>query len=369
MMKVLTVVGARPQFVKAAVVSRAFNEVAPRHIREVLVHTGQHYDEELSDIFFKQLGIPAPAYHLGIGSAPHGAQTGRMLEALEQVLSRERPERVLVYGDTNSTLAGALAAAKLNLPLAHVEAGLRSFKRSMPEEVNRVLTDHVSDLLFCPTKAAVENLRREGITSGVRLVGDVMYDCVLAFKPLAEKCSRILERLEVSPKGYFLATVHRAENTDDPARLKSILGALVELNDRVAPVVWPVHPRSRRSLEEHGIPLPSTLRATPPLPYLDLQRLMAGARCVLTDSGGMQKEALFHGVPCLTMRDETEWVETIEHGFNYLVGADGALIVERAREARPPRGRARSLYGDGRASAAIVEALLGSEEGRRRSGC
>jgi UDP-GlcNAc3NAcA epimerase len=358
-MKILTVVGARPQFVKAAVVSRAFRDAGPGRVEEVLVHTGQHYDLELSGAFFAELGIPEPAYNLGVGSAPNGAQTGRMLEMLEGIILAERPDCVLVYGDTNSTLAGALAAAKLHVPVAHVEAGLRSFNRRMPEEINRVLTDHVSDLLFCPTDAAVANLHREGITTGVHHVGDVMYDCVLAFRQIAECRSSVLESLELEPGAYFFATIHRAENTDDPARLKSILDALLRINDGLGPVVWPVHPRTRKAIERSGLAGHEALRTTAPLPYLDSQRLIANARCVLTDSGGIQKEATFHGVPCLTLRDETEWVETVERGYNKLVGAETDRIFAEASSAHFPAGaRPDGLYGDGRASAAVVRILL-----------
>ena len=358
-MRIVTIVGARPQFVKASVVSKAFRKLAPQRIQEILVHTGQHYDTELSDVFFRQLGIPKPVINLGIGSGTNGAQTGRMLESIEQVLMEERPDRVLVYGDTNSTLAGALAAAKLHIPVAHVEAGLRSFNRHMPEEINRVVTDHVSDLLFCPTKTAVENLRQEGIVRGIHQVGDVMYDCVLTFAPIAEQNSKILRELNLKPQGYFLATIHRAENTDDPARLKSLLDALFEINRHFAPVVWPVHPRTRKAMLSHKITVDDSLWLTAPLPYLDMQQLMANARCVLTDSGGMQKEAFFHQVPCLTLRDETEWVETTECGYNQIVGTDAKKIIEAAATARFPNGsKSPELFGNGKASLAIVNLLL-----------
>lgn len=358
-MKIVTVIGARPQFIKASVVSKAMREMAPQTIQELLVHTGQHYDTELSEVFFRQLEIPQPTTNLGIGSDTHGAQTGRMLASLERIFIQERPDLVLVYGDTNSTLAGALAAAQLHISVAHVEAGLRSFNRRMAEEINRVLTDHIAGLLFCPTETAVANLRREGITRGVHHVGDVMYDCALAYASMAERTSNILERLELRPKGYFLVTIHRAENTDDPARLSALLDALVKINSRLGPVVWPMHPRTRKALATYQLAGYDALRLTPPLAYLDLQRLMAQARCVLTDSGGIQKEAFFHRVPCLTLRDETEWVETVERGYNQLVGTDTKKILASAATARFPDATPPPyLYGDGRASAAIVQALL-----------
>jgi UDP-N-acetylglucosamine 2-epimerase len=358
-MKIVTVVGARPQFIKAAVVSQAFREIAPHQIQEVLVHTGQHYDMELSEVFFHQLGIPLPAVNLGIGSATAAAQTGRMLESLERVMIDECPDWVLVYGDTNSTLAAALAACQLHIPVIHVEAGLRSFNRRMPEEMNRVLTDHVATLLFCPTETACRNLRQEGIVDGVYQIGDVMYDCILRFAPIAEKASDVLERFQLRSGNYFLATIHRAENTAEPSRLQALLDALRQINDRLAPVVWPVHPRTRSAMVTHQLNCSDSIRTTPPLPYFDLQRLMAHARCVLTDSGGMQKEAYFHQVPCLTLRDETEWVETIECGCNQIVGTDTERIIEQAAKARfCMKNVARKLYGDGKAAEEIVNTIL-----------
>jgi UDP-N-acetylglucosamine 2-epimerase len=346
---VLTVVGARPQFVKAAPLSRALR----RRVREVLVHTGQHYDKEMSQAFFDELGIPAPDHHLGIGSGTHGKMTGRMLEALEAVLLRVRPALVVVLGDTNSTLAGALAAAKLQIPVAHVEAGLRSFDPGMPEEVNRRLTDHVSRLLFCPTPAAVKNLRREGLRRGVHRVGDVMMDAVV------QNLARARRRgpgVPLAPGTYYLATLHRQENVDDPRRLAAVVRALERLP---LPTVWPVHPRTRRRLKAMGLAPGGSLRATPPVGYLDMLRLESAARAVFTDSGGVQKEAFILGTPCVTLRTTTEWVETLRGGANRLVGTDPRLILGAARdiERKRPRPRAGAVYGRGRASEAIARAI------------
>ena len=357
-MHVVTIVGARPQFVKAAVVSRAL-AAAGGSVRERIVHTGQHFDDNMSDVFFREMGIPRPAVSLGIGGGAHGQMTGRMLEAIEQVLVADRPDWVLVYGDTNSTLAGALAAAKLHIPVAHVEAGLRSFNRRMPEEVNRVLTDHVSALLLAPTATAVANLAREGIEGGaVRQVGDVMFDAMLHYRALAEGSSRILAELALDPGGYVLATVHRAENTDDPARLAGVLAGLAALSE-VAPVVLPLHPRTRKLLAADGRlgSLPGRIRVIDPVGYLDMVMLEAHAGLIATDSGGVQKEAFFCGVPCITLRDETEWVELVECGANVLVGADAARI---AAEGKARFGRAvprEPLYGCGDAGARVADAL------------
>jgi UDP-N-acetylglucosamine 2-epimerase (non-hydrolysing) len=344
-MKVLSVVGARPQFIKCAPVSRELRKVH----EEVLVHTGQHYDYLLSEVFFRDLGIPAPDYHLDIGSGSHGVQTGRMLAAVEEVIGKEEPDLVLVYGDTNSTLAGALAAAKVHVPVAHVEAGLRSFDRRMPEEVNRVLTDHCSDILFCPTATAVANLAAEGVTAGVHLTGDVMVDALRENLPLAKERSTALTDLGLSRKGYYLATVHRAGNTDDPLRLRAIMGAFSRLD---APVVFPAHPRTQKSLEAHGIKPAENVSVVEPLPYFDMLTLLAGAQAVLTDSGGVQKEAYILEVPCVTLRENTEWVETLEDGWNVLVGADADRIVAEAE--RGGGGRHAARFGDGHAAARIA---------------
>ncbi len=351
--KVLTVVGARPQFVKAAPVSRA---LAGR-LREVLVHTGQHYDEMMSDVFFRELGLAPPTYNLGVGSDTHGRMTGRMLAALDEVLEREAPDLVLVYGDTNSTLAGALAAVKMHIPVAHVEAGLRSFNRALPEEINRIATDHIATLLFAPTEAAMRQLGAEGITQGVHLTGDVMFDAVRLMAEPARQISDVYARLGVAPGGYYLATVHRPSNTDDPANLAAILAALSRL-DR--PVVFPAHPRTRRALArlDGRLRPPANVLLTEPLGYLDMLALERGARRVLTDSGGVQKEAYFFAVPCVTLRSETEWTETVAAGWNTVAGVDPDRIV--AATARPrPSGAPPPVFGDGRAAERIVEVIEG----------
>jgi len=355
-MKIVTVIGARPQFIKAAPLSRA---LAVRGVEEVLVHTGQHYDEAMSDVFFREMRIPEPRYRLGIGGLAHGAMTGRMLEAVEGVLQQEKPDRLLVYGDTNSTLAGALAAAKLGVEVAHVEAGLRSFNLAMPEEINRRLTDHVCGLLFAPTDAAVENLRREGIAAGVHRTGDVMYDAALQFMKIAGERSKVLERLALKPRGYVLATVHRAENTDDPARLANIFQALGALAAETA-VVVPLHPRTRKTLAERGFAAPPALRVVEPVGFLDMLMLERHARLIATDSGGVQKEAYFYGVPCATLRQETEWVELVEAGANRLVPPlDAATVLEALREEAKREAFAPKpgLYGDGAAAEHIAEIL------------
>ncbi|MBC7319996.1 UDP-N-acetylglucosamine 2-epimerase (non-hydrolyzing) [bacterium] len=321
--KVVSVVGARPQFIKLAPLSREFRKSG---FNEVIVHTGQHYDENMSDLFFKELEIPKPDYNLGIGSGSHGEQTGKMLIALEEVLIKERPDLVIVYGDTNSTLAGALCASKLHIKLAHVEAGLRSFNKNMPEEINRIVADHLSDILFVPTQTAVENLKREGITDGVYLVGDLMFDALMHFSRTSELKSKILEILNLAPKSYYLATIHRAENTDNYERLKGILEALSRLDKLV---VFPVHPRTRNKIKDYHLEsLLEKLLVIDPVGYLDMIQLEKHAKIILTDSGGVQKEAFWLKVPCITLRDETEWVETIRYGWNRLVGADRDKIVE-----------------------------------------
>ncbi|HET8721212.1 MAG TPA: UDP-N-acetylglucosamine 2-epimerase (non-hydrolyzing) [Nitrospira sp.] len=358
-MKIVTVIGARPQFIKAAAFSRQIREIPG--VREVIVHTGQHYDSNMSDVFFEEMDIPRPDHHLGIGSDRHGAQTGRMLAAVEQVLLTEKPDWLLVYGDTNSTLAGALAAAKLHIPVAHVEAGLRSFNRRMPEEVNRVLTDHAADLLFAPTGTAVANLRREGLPEErIRLVGDVMYDAALFYGARAREESRILDRLGLQPDGYVLATIHRAENTDEPARLQAIFSALAKLAGDLR-VVVPLHPRTRAVLaaQEKVERLAARVDLVDPVGYLDMTRLEQAARLITTDSGGVQKEAFFHGVPCVTLRGETEWVELVEAGWNRLAPpADADGILRQCRQAlAQPKPDSVLLYGAGDASKRIVDDL------------
>jgi UDP-GlcNAc3NAcA epimerase len=364
-MKIVTIIGARPQFIKAAVVSRIISRChvqgAAPSVQELVVHTGQHYDYNMSRVFFEELSIPEPHYHLEVGSGSHGHMTGQMLAKVEDVLVEERPDRVLVYGDTNSTLAGALAGAKLHIPVAHVEAGLRSFNRRMPEEINRVLTDHVSELLFAPTDEAIKNLVREGITDGVFKVGDVMLDAFLHHKADAEKDSRILVDLGVEPGRYYLATVHRQENTDDPNGLSGIFNALRTIGGNGLPIILPLHPRTRRSIEGYGIQMPSgsEVRFIEPLGYLDMIHLEANAALILTDSGGVQKEACFAGVPCVTLRNETEWVETVEAGVNFLAGAQTDSIITAFERARTVDTKLKpGLYGDGHAAEAIVKHLL-----------
>jgi len=344
-MRIVSVIGARPQFIKAAVVSRALRQ---RH-SEVLVHTGQHYDANMSAIFFDELDIPSPDVNLEVGSGPHGEQTGAMLAGIEGVLLREHPAWALVYGDTNSTLAGALAAAKLGIPVAHVEAGLRSFNRAMPEEINRVVADHLSTLLFCPSQTAVNNLAAEGITRGVHLVGDVMADALAFAAERAQRRSTVLARLGIAGQGYLLATVHRAENTDDPSRLGQILGALDALEE---PVLFPVHPRTRKAIEALGYRPAPQVRLLDPVGYLDMVRLEQSARMILTDSGGVQKEAYWLGVPCVTLRNETEWVETVQAGWNVLVGADASRIVRTVGSFVRPALRP-VVYGEGEAAARV----------------
>lgn len=355
-MKIVTVVGARPQFIKAAAMSRAIGEQHAGKIEEVLVHTGQHYDENMSKVFFEELQIPQPKYNLEISGGTHGAMTGRMLGAVEEVLLREKPDWLLIYGDTNSTLAGALAAAKLHIPVAHVEAGLRSFNMRMPEEVNRILSDRVSSLLFCPTETAVRNLQAEGITQGVHNVGDVMYDVALFYRDRAREQSSILSRLCLSPRGFALATCHRAENTDDPTRLAAILAALSKIAAQV-PVVVPLHPRTRKLAADYGLsPLLAGLTVTEPLSFMDMVALEQAARVILTDSGGVQKEAFFYGVPCITLRDETEWVETVHAGWNRLVGASEPLILHAMAEiiGEGVQRAQISPYGEGNAASTIL---------------
>ena len=348
-MKILSVVGARPQFIKAAALSRLLRA---RH-DEVLVHTGQHYDPRLSDVFFDELDLPRPGYHLGVGSDSHARQVARMLQGIEDVLLKESPDRVLVYGDTNSTLAGALAAAKIGLPLAHVEAGLRSFDRTMPEELNRVLADHCADLLLCPSALAVRNLAAEGIRDGVHLVGDVMYDSLLWQMQTGSVDETRLTQWDVSPRGYALATVHRAANADNAERLSSILQALAALPETV---VFPAHPRTRKAMLDSGLATAANVRVVDPVGYIDMLLLEGHARRILTDSGGVQKEAFFFGVPCVTLRDETEWPETVECGWNVLAGCEVDRIVEAASR-RLPQGERPLLFGDGHAAEKIVDVL------------
>lgn len=357
-MKIITILGARPQFIKAAAVSYALTQT--EGIREVLLHTGQHFDANMSAVFFEELNIPTPAYNLGLGGGSHGAMTGRQLERIEQVLLAEQPDAVLVYGDTNSTLAGALAAAKLNIPVAHVESGLRSFNRTMPEEINRVLTDHASNWLFAPTEAAMTNLAHEGLNSAnCVLVGDVMLDASLRFREHAHQRSAILENLGLKPGEFVLATMHRAENTDDPSRLVAIVEGLQHVS-RELPIVWPLHPRTRKSMAALGLlpPHPERFKLIDPVGYLDMVRLESSASVIATDSGGIQKEAFFFGIPCVTLRNETEWVELVQLGWNRLVPPLAADTVASAvLAAVGTRGATAQPYGAGDAASKIVERL------------
>ena len=352
-MRVVTIVGARPQFIKAAAVSRVVRE---RH-EEYLIHTGQHYDYEMSGIFFDGLELSAPDMNLEVGSGAHGWQTGRMLEGIEKVIQAQRPDWLLIYGDTNSTLAGALAASKLHVRVAHVEAGLRSFNRRMPEEINRVVADHVSDLLFCPSDVAVKNLAGEGITKGVHVVGDVMLDVLNWARKRAEtKRVETVAKFGVKPGKYLLVTLHRSENTDTPERLSAIVGALNGLEE---PVLFPIHPRSKKMLSAAGHELKPHVRVIDPLGYFEMVLISGAARMILTDSGGLQKEAYWLGVPCLTLRDETEWVETVESGWNRLVGVDQEKILDAVKGFTPPAKRP-SLYGSGDTARHCVN-LMGTQ--------
>jgi UDP-GlcNAc3NAcA epimerase len=355
-LNIVTVVGARPQFVKAAVLSRLIRGPFRDRMTEYLVHTGQHYDEQMSDVFFRQMSIPAPDVNLEVGSGSHGRMTGEMLIRIEEVLMNRRPEVVVVYGDTNSTLAGALAAAKQTIPVAHVEAGLRSFCLTMPEEQNRIITDHLSSFLFCPTATAHANLQREGIREGVEVVGDVMYDASIFYRKEIKRLGRdksILQGLDCG-RDFYLLTLHRAENTDDPRRLASIIGALNECKDCEA--VFPIHPRTRGALDRDALTLGSHIHAIEPLGYLDMLELEENCSFVVTDSGGVQKEAYFSGKPCITLREQTEWVETVESGWNILVGSDRKAIAQALRGEKKS-GRERLEYGDGEAGRHILESL------------
>jgi UDP-GlcNAc3NAcA epimerase len=358
-MKIVTVVGARPQFVKAAAISRAIRTEFSADIQEVLVHTGQHYDKNMSDVFFDELDIPHPNYNLEISGGNHGAMTGRMLEGVEKVLLQEKPDWLLIYGDTNSTLAGALAAAKLHIPVAHVEAGLRSFNMRMPEEVNRILSDRISSLLFCPTDTAVQNLASEGLRTGVHNVGDVMHDVALFFRERARQHSGAMERHGLREREFALATCHRAENTDDPAKLKGILAGLAAVAE-LMPVVLPLHPRTRKLASDYQLgSYLDRLHVIEPLPFLDMVALEQAAKLILTDSGGVQKEAFFFQVPCITLREETEWVETVSSGWNTLVGSDNHRIRAVADSLVQGVGTRHAVtpYGNGDASKKILQLL------------
>lgn len=352
-MKVISIVGARPQFIKAAPVSKALRK---QH-HELLLHTGQHYDDNMSKVFFDELGIPRPDINLEIGSDSHARQTAAIMIGVENFLEQEKPDLVLVYGDTNSTLAGAVAAAKLHIKIAHVEAGLRSFNRAMPEEINRIVADKVADILFCPTKTAVNNLAAEGITSGVFNIGDVMYDAALKFAPIAEQKSHILDKLSLVPKSYLLLTLHRAENTDSYQNLSHIVEAVIQSRKTI---VFPIHPRTVKLVKQFQLDEKLNQAAhiilIEPVSFIDMIVLEKNALKILTDSGGVQKEAYFYQVPCITLRHETEWVETVEDGWNYLVGADAEKILAAINNFSPDRDQKRH-YGDGKASEKLVGIL------------
>jgi UDP-GlcNAc3NAcA epimerase len=356
-MRIVTVVGARPQFIKAATIARRLRDSAYTGIEELIVHTGQHYDEKMSDQFFRDLEIPAPAVNLGVGSGAHGAQTGAIMGALERVLPDLRPDLMLVYGDTNSTLAAALVAAKAAVPLAHVEAGLRSFRPGMPEEVNRVVTDRLSTWLFCPTETAAMHLRGEGRSDGVHIVGDVMFDGY-RFHATKPEVASAASRHGLDGKPFALVTMHRAENTDDPERLAFLLSALAQVAAEM-PVLLPLHPRTQAAIVRTGLE-PVGITIVEPLPYVDMIGLLGAAAVVATDSGGLQKEAFFSGTPCITLRDETEWVETVMTGWNCLMPKGGADTVAQAilRAAAAPPSLQPPLYGDGDAAGKILDILL-----------
>lgn len=375
-MRLVSVVGARPQFVKMAAVARSVerhNSLGSHPIDSVIVHTGQHYDADMSDVFFAELDIPTAAFNLAVGSGPHGRQTGQMLERLEVVLLETRPDMVLIYGDTNSSVAGALAATKLHIPVAHVEAGVRSFNRRMPEEVNRIVSDHAADVLLAPTPTAMANLDREALSRRAILTGDVMYDAVLAHIETAERRTKVLSRLGLTPGAYGVVTVHRAENTDDRARLEGLLTTLNDIATTAFPLVFPMHPRTAAVIEStlpHWTPAPR-LRVTEPVGYLDMLHLVRHARMTLTDSGGLQKEAFFLGCPCTTLRDETEWIETVQGMGNILAGVEPAAVREavatwerRLSDGGPGTfGAASAVFGDGRAADRIVASVLASQHG------
>jgi len=355
-MKIITVIGARPQFIKAAALSREFGK--HEHIEEIIVHTGQHFDANMSEVFFEEMEIPKPSYNLEINSLSHGAMTGRMIEGIEEILLKEKPDLLLVYGDTNSTIAGALAAKKLHIKVAHVEAGLRSFNMEMPEEINRILTDRISDYLFCPTDSAVNNLKKEGYDSldaTIVRTGDVMQDAALFYAQKSEEKSTIISQLGLQK--FALATLHRAENTDSKERLSQLVEGLNEIHETICPVVLPLHPRTKAKLAAHGLEL--KVKLIDPVGYFDMIELLKNCALVLTDSGGLQKEAFFFRKNCVTMRDQTEWVELIENGVNVLIGADKKKLVESTRTMLNKSSNFDvNLYGNGNASVNIVTELL-----------
>lgn len=354
-MKIVTVIGARPQFIKASTVSRI---LSLNKISEVIIHTGQHYDKDMSAIFFNELEISEPQYNLSIGGGSHGENTGRMIEEIEKALLKESPDYVLVYGDTDSTLAGAISAIKLHIPLAHVEAGLRSFNKTMPEEHNRILTDHASNILFVPTDTAKDNLMNEGIDEeSIHYVGDVMYDASIYFGEKSEKTSSVLNRLKLKPKNYILTTIHRAENTNNSERLECIINGIGMLDENV---VLPLHPRTKAILNECSIKIPDNLILIPPVGYLDMIMLEKNAMLIATDSGGVQKEAFFYAVPCVTLRDETEWIELVDSGWNRIAspGQSASHIAKVINNMIGKQGDDINPYGSGDAAEKIVNTLL-----------
>lgn len=355
-MKIVTILGARPQFIKAAGISRAL--ALHKHVNEIIIHTGQHFDRNMSDIFFSELDLKIPDYHLGIHGMGHGAMTGRMMEQIEILLKEIKPDIVNVYGDTDSTLAGALAAAKLHIPVSHIEAGLRSFNRTMPEEINRVLTDHISELLFTPTRTAVIHLKAEGISSDkIFPVGDVMYDATLYYSALARERSRILKDLKLEPQNYYLATIHRPQNTDTPDALRLICNVLDEVAQKIR-VILPIHPRMRKKMNEFGTEL-KNVECIDPAGYLDMIELERQSALIITDSGGVQKEAYFHRVPCITLRPETEWVELVEHRWNVVIPPSPDVdMVSAIHQQATVKGDEIQLYGDGKASEQIAEVMV-----------
>ncbi|MDP7349541.1 MAG: UDP-N-acetylglucosamine 2-epimerase (non-hydrolyzing) [Nitrospinota bacterium] len=364
-MKIATVIGARPQFIKAAIVSSHIKR--KDEINEIIIHTGQHYDKNMSDVFFDELNIPVPSYNLNIGSATHGKQTGRMIEAIEKILFEEHPDKVLLYGDTNSTLAGAIAASKLNIKIAHVEAGMRSFNKTIPEEINRIITDRVSDILFCPTTAAVENLKNEGMRKGVYLVGDVMYDSILYFDKISDVKTELHKKLNLNEKDamekYILVTIHRQENTDCIENLSSILNAMSQIKEEI---VLPLHPRTKKTIEKEKLSYKENIKIIEPVSYREMLSLEKNAHMILTDSGGVQKEAFIFNVPCITFREETEWVETVENGMNKLTGASTNKILDAYDNFSGNRENLHSdagkVYGNGKSASKIIDILLNNHK-------
>ena len=358
--------GARPQFIKAASIARAvkrFNDSATKtSLTEKILHTGQHYNDNMSRIFFEQLEISEPAWNLNVGSATHGRQTGEILEKIESVLLEEKPDCCLIYGDTNSTLAGALAASKLHIPVAHIEAGLRSFNKKMPEEINRLLSDHISEFLFCPTDTAVGNLKAEGIKTGIYKTGDVMYDSILYYSAKAQQLTGdIAEKYNIKPGSFYLATVHRAENTDEENRLSQIVRAFNEIAQPDCPLILPLHPRTVKYVNTYNLNFSPYVKTIEPLSYIEMLALEKNAKAILTDSGGIQKEAFCLQVPCVTFRNETEWLETVEQGFNIITGADTSKIIQAVQNLKKPdKPDIQKFYGDGKASEKIVEILVNS---------